>query len=173
LKGFLFFLAVGTIIFVAQTTLLAAPGLQVFRYDLFIPFVVFMALYQPVHVGLSLAILFGFVMDVFSGGVFGLFLFTYFWFFCLIRAGLEFLDLQNSILETVLVLLGVLAENLIVIFFLSFFGREDGIRFWALQNVVVQVFVAGVTAPLIFLTFSKSGKRARKSQRDFGLTIDD
>ena len=60
----------------------------------------------------------------------------------------QLLDLQNSILETVLVLLGVLAENLIVIFFLSLFGREDGIRFWVDKRVGLQpVDVSSHPAP--------------------------
>lgn len=171
MKGFLFFLAVGTIIFVAQTTLLAAPGLQVFRYDLFIPFVVFMALYQPVHVGLSLAILFGFVMDVFSGGVFGLFLFTYFWFFCLIRAGLEFLDLQNSILETVLVLLGVLAENLIVIFFPVVFRKRRRDTFLGFTECSCSGFCRGRHSPIDISDLFKI--RQTRKEKSAGLWIDD
>lgn len=155
MKDFLLFITLGVIIFIAESTVLAMPHFQEIRYDLFIPLIIFMALYQPLHVGLFFCIVAGFFMDVFSGGIFGLFLSIYFWLFCCVKAVLRFLDLQSSFLETVLVVLGVLAENLTIIFFLSLLGKGDQLRFFTVKTVIIQTLFAGATAPLMFVIFFK------------------
>ncbi len=154
MRDFFLFLALGIIIFVAESTVLAMPTFQGLRYDLFIPLIIFLGLYQSIHVGLPLCILFGFFMDVFSGGVFGLFLSIYFWLFCFVKAVLRFLDLQSSFLEATLVVSGVLAENLIIILLMALLGTGQ-IRYVSVQGVIVQTLLAGATAPLMFVAFFK------------------
>ena len=46
----------------------------------------------------------------------------YFWLFCFVKAVLRFLDLQNLFLETVLVVFGVVAENLTIILLMQLLG---------------------------------------------------
>ena len=152
MKDFLLFLALGIVIFITESILLAMPRFQWFRYDLFIPLIIFMGLYQPTHVGLPLCILFGFFMDVFSGGIFGLFLSIYFWLFCLVKAVLRFLDLQNLFLEAVLVIFGVAAENLTIIILMQLLGQGE-LRYVTLQDIIVQTLFAGATTPFIFVVF--------------------
>jgi cell shape-determining protein MreD len=153
MKDFLLFLALGIVIFITESIVLAMPRFQWFRYDLFIPLIIFTGLYQSIHVGLPLCILFGFFMDVFSGGIFGLFLSIYFWLFCFVKAVLRFLDLQNLFLEAVLVVLGVLAENLTIILLMQLLGQGQQIRYVTVQGVIIQTLVAGATAPLMFMVF--------------------
>lgn len=153
MKDFLLFLALGIVIFITGSIVLAMPRFQWLRYDLFIPLIIFMGLYQPTHVGLPLCILFGFFMDVFSGGIFGLFLSIYFWLFCFVKAVLRFLDLQNLFLEAVLVVLGVVAENLTIILLMQLLGQGQQIRYVTVQGVIIQTLFAGATAPLMFVVF--------------------
>ena len=152
MKDFLLFLALGIVIFITESILLAMPCFQWLRYDLFIPLIIFMGLYQSTHIGLPLCILFGFFMDVFSGGIFGLFLSIYFWLFCLVKAVLRFLDLQNLFLEAVLVIFGVAAENLTIIILMQLLGQGE-LRYVTLQDIIVQTLFAGATAPLLFVVF--------------------
>jgi rod shape-determining protein MreD len=153
MKDFFLFLALGIVIFIIESVVLAMPCLQWLRYDLFIPLIIFMGLYRSTHVGLPLCILFGFFMDVFSGGVFGIFLSIYFWLFCFVKAVLRFLDLQNLFLEVVLVVLGVVAENVTIILLMQLLGQGEPIRYVTVQDVIIQTLFAGATAPLMFVVF--------------------
>lgn len=155
MKDFFLFLAVGIIIFIIESVVFAMPGFQGIRYDLFIPLIIFMALYLSIQIGLPLCILFGFFMDVFSGGIFGIFLSFYFWLFCFVKAVLHFLDLQNAFLETILVVSGVLAENLIIVFLMSLLGKGQQLRYITAQDVVIHTLFAGATASLMFVVFFK------------------
>jgi len=154
-KDFFLFLVLGIAFLILESTVLATSALQGLRYDLLIPLIIFVALYHSIRVGLPLCIVFGFFMDVFSGGVFGLFLSIYFWLFCFVKAILCFLDLQNSFLEVILVVAGVLIENLIVIFSTSLLEAGQQIEYVTLQHVIVQTLLAGATAPLMFVAFFK------------------
>ena len=153
MKDFFLFLTLGVVIFLTESIVLAMPRFQWFRYDLFIPLIIFMGLYQSTYVGLPLCVLFGFFIDVFSGGVFGLFLSIYFWLFCFVKAVLRFLDLQNLFLETVLVVFGVVAENLTIILLMQLLGQGEQIRYVTVQGVIIQTLFAGATAFLMFVIF--------------------
>jgi rod shape-determining protein MreD len=155
MKDFFLLLTLGIVIFIMESIVFAMPRFAWLRYDLFIPLIIFIGLYQSTHVGLPLCILFGFFMDVFSGGTFGLFLSIYFWLFYLVKAVLRFLDLQNLFLEAVLVVLGVLIENLAIILLMQLLGQGQQIRYVTVQSVIMQTLLAGATAPLMFVGFFK------------------
>ena len=78
MKASLLYLMIGLATIVAQTTVLGLPVFHGAVSDLLIPLIVFLSLERPNRQGVSLALALGLVMDLVSGGIFGLYLSIYF-----------------------------------------------------------------------------------------------
>ncbi|MFH1075456.1 MAG: hypothetical protein V1753_01220 [Pseudomonadota bacterium] len=140
---------VGIGIFILQSTLLSWLG-----YDFVLPFIVFIAVYYPGRLAFPVCLFMGFIIDVFSGGILGLFTSIYFWLCCAIKAILQILNLQNTLISFALVAGSCLIENATVIFFISVLSNYQLDRSEIFHGLVVQPLVVGAFAPLLFFGFS-------------------
>ena len=124
-------------------------------YDLLCPFVIYLALFRYTRGSIIVVILLGYIMDNLSGCTFGLYITTYFWLFIGIRWVLKFLHVDNKVLLSFVIALGVLIESFV---FLGITVIEQG--FWfppgAISAMTIQVLWAIFTGPffLMFLNYT-------------------
>ena len=141
---------------VLQTTLLSTVLIFDNFYDLLIPFVLYLGLFRPLAEGLSLILIFGFVMDSFSGGPFGLYMIAYFWLFICMRGVILFVQSGSIILRVFVVGAGVLLENAIILGTLVVLGMDRGISASDVRTAVLQILWAVCTG-YFFLTLIDYG----------------
>lgn len=123
MKTLTIYLLVGISAIVAQTTILMLPLFHNVFFDLIIPLVVFLVLGFPIRRGVSVAVGLGLLMDLLSGGVFGLYTTTYFWI-CLSIQGLsKYFDVHDKRFQALLIGGCVLGQHLIFFWF-GFKGVE-------------------------------------------------
>jgi len=103
----------GLSIIVAKTTILRLPLFQGTIPDLLIPFIVFLSLHRPNRQGITVALILGLVMDLVSGGIFGLYLSVYFWVFLSARSLAKYFDVGQTLFQSILIGLYVLGQNLV------------------------------------------------------------
>jgi rod shape-determining protein MreD len=141
----------GLSIIVAQTTILRFPLFQGAISDLLIPFVVFLSLHRPNRQGISVALILGLVMDLVSGGIFGLYLSVYFWVFLSARSLGKYFDVGETLFQSILIGLYVLGQNLV--FFASVPVPWHGTQLLAgrATTIVSQMIFGAVTGPAILM----------------------
>jgi cell shape-determining protein MreD len=102
---------------------------------------------------------FGFFMDIISGGPFGLYITAYVWLFFSVRWAITFLHVGDSLLLPFVVAAGVLMENLIFIGTSAMFEQSSRISEAMMSTIVVQVLWALFTGPLFLMFFNTSYQR--------------
>ena len=122
MKVFFLYLFFGMVVIVVQTTVLMLPFFQGLFYDLIIPLVLFARLNLPVREGVALILVLGFVMDLFSGGTFGLYITVYFWIFLGVQGISSFFHVKGSLFRSLLIGFCVLLQNLFFCIFAVFPG---------------------------------------------------
>jgi cell shape-determining protein MreD len=100
---------------VVQTTVMSYIPLFERFYDLLSPFVIYLSIFRSNRESLVIIFIFGFFMDIISGGPFGLYITAYVWLFIVVRWAITFLHIGDSLILPFVVALGVLMENLIFI----------------------------------------------------------
>ncbi len=112
---FFFYIAICLGLVVCQTALIPRlPAMGNF-FDLLLPMVVFLAAFRPLHESVPFVIFMGILMDTLSGGPFGLYLTSYVWLLVGVRLATSVVRAANPILLMMLIMAGVLLQN--VIFF--------------------------------------------------------
>lgn len=101
----------GLLLIVFQTAIRPQIGFVTGIYDVLIAYVLFLGLFRPLKEALTMALVFGFIMDSLSGGPFGLFLTTYFWLVLISRQITRFLHPGNLVLRFFIVGFGVIVQN--------------------------------------------------------------
>lgn len=149
MKVFLLYAMVGLATIVAQTTILRLPVFQGVFYDLVIPLVIFVRLYWTWTASSLLALSLGFVMDLFSGGVFGLYMTLYLWISLLVPGVSNYFNVRGTACRSAMMALGVLGQNLL--FLVSTALPWKGChwlndQFWP---VLGQIVLAAVTGPSV------------------------
>jgi cell shape-determining protein MreD len=141
---------------VIQTTVL--PHIPLFErfYDLLTPFILFLSIFRSVRESLVIVFVFGFFMDIISGGPFGLYLTAYIWLFIGVRWAITFLHVGDSLLLPIVVAAGVLMENLIFIGATAMFEQSSRISETVISTAMVQVLWALFTGPLFLIFFNYS-----------------
>ena len=117
----LFYAAVTIAFIVFQTIVRPAVPFLSGIYNPLIPFVVYLAIFRPAREAIPVTLCLGVVMDALSAGPFGLYLTTYLWLFVGIKWMVGYLRVSNTLLLPLVVVAGVLIENLVflgAIFFL-------------------------------------------------------
>jgi rod shape-determining protein MreD len=143
-----------------QTTVLPYFSLFERFYDLLIPFVVYLGLYRPVRESLPFIFFIGFIMDNLSGGPFGLYLTTYFWFYIGIIGITRLLQVGNRLFVLmIIVAAGVLAENLIVLGTIALFVKEHQYSGDAARIITIKVLWAVCTAPFLLMLVKNTHSR--------------
>ncbi len=147
----LFYITVGVCLIVFQTII--APASQIFDgfYDLIVPFIVYFSLFRPVRQAFLAVFVMGFIMDNLSGGPFGLYLTTYFWFFICIRWMVGYLRVSNTVLLPLVVVGSVLVENIIFLGTIAVLTPGAGFPKGAFDRVSEQVVWAFFTGALLLM----------------------
>ena len=150
---------IGLCLIVIQTTVM--PHFPLFErfYDLLAPFVIYLSIFRPVRESMVIVFVFGFFMDIISGGPFGLYLTAYVWLFIGVRWAITFLHVGDSLLLPIVVAAGVLMENLVFIGTSAMFEQSSRISETMVSTIIVQVLWAIFTGPLFLMFFNTSHRR--------------
>ena len=147
MKVFCLYTLIGLATIVGQTTLLRLPVFQGVFYDLLIPLVVFMRLHLMLTEATLLTLILGFVMDLFSGGGFGLYMTVYLWIFLLVQGVSDYFNVQGTACRSALIAFCVLGQNLI---FLTSAAHSWKGWHWLSAQIwpsLGQIMLAAVTGP--------------------------
>lgn len=144
---------------VVQTTVM--PYIPLFDrfYDLLSPFVIYLSIFRSNRESLVIIFLFGFFMDIISGGPFGLYITAYVWLFIGVRWAITFLHVGDSMLLPFVVALGVLMENFIFVVTSAMFEQSSRVSEAMVSTIIVQVLWAIFTGPLFLMFFNYSHHR--------------
>ncbi len=151
-----YFFNISTCLFlvILQTTVMPNWPLLDSFYDLLIPFVVFLGVSRPVRESLPFVFFLGFIMDNLSGSPFGLYLTAYFWLFIGVKGITKLLQVGNRLfIITLIVVAGVLIENLIFLGTLTILGPDQQLSGNAAKTVTIQVLWAAWTGPVFLVVF--------------------
>lgn len=140
---------------VAKTTILMLPLFHGIFYDLLIPLVVFLSLSLPNRTSVSVVVILGLIMDLLSGGIFGLYLSIYFWMFLSTKSLSKCFDVGKTIFQSVLIGVCVLGQH--VVFWASVAPPWKGAQLLAAQTgtVLLQTFFAALTGPGILMLLGR------------------
>ncbi|MBW2171943.1 MAG: rod shape-determining protein MreD, partial [Deltaproteobacteria bacterium] len=110
---FCIYLILGLSAIVAQTTILTLPLFHSLFFDLLIPLVVFLGLRLRDGKGLLLVAIFGMIMDLLSGGIFGLYLSVYLWIFLLVKNVSKYFNVDDKVFQSILIGACVLGQQMV------------------------------------------------------------
>jgi len=128
-------------------------------YDLLTPFIIYLSIFRSVRESMVIILIFGFFMDIISGGPFGLYLTAYVWLFFGVRWAITFLHVGDSLILPFVVAAGVLMENLMFIGASAMFEQSSRISEAVVGTIIVQVLWAIFTGPLFLMFFNTSHRR--------------
>jgi len=150
---------IGLCLIVIQTTVMPHIPLFARFYDLLAPFVIYLSIFRSVRESMIIVFVFGFFMDIISGGPFGIYLTAYVWMFIGVRWAITFLHVGDGLLLPVVVTAGVLMENLVFIGSSAMFEQSSRISETMVSTIIVQVLWAIFTGPLFLMLFNTSHRR--------------
>jgi cell shape-determining protein MreD len=155
------FISTCLFLIILQTTIL--PYFNVFGgiYDLLIPFIIFICIYLPLRESLPFVLILGLIMDNLSGSPFGFYLTFYFWLLVGVRWIIKYLQVGNKFLLSLVVVVGVLIENILIIGTFALSGSDWQLPADVFKNIALQFFWAIATAPLFLFCLSTLLKRFR------------
>ena len=166
------YLMVGLSTVVAQTTILRLPLFHGIFYDLLIPLVVFLSLNFANRKGALVVVILGFIMDLLSGGIFGLYLTVYFWIFLSVKGLSKYFDVDDTIFQSFLIGACVLGQHLV--FCISVAAPWKVAQLLAAQTapVLLQTVFAALTGPGILMLLGRLQTRLQTrlsgAQRETG-----
>jgi cell shape-determining protein MreD len=152
---YLYHIVVGVCLVVFQTTVLPYLPFSSNFYDLLVPFIVYLGSYRSIRESLPIALFLGFLVDSFSGGFFGVYITAYVWLTISIRWLSTLIQLENYILLPLVVVIGVLLENLILFFAIMIANSNFQFSTSILGVIVIQVFWVICTGPFLLISFAK------------------
>lgn len=143
---------VGLSAVVAQTSILRLPLFHGVFYDLLIPLVVFLSLNLPDKKGILVVLILGLIMDLLSGGIFGLYLSIYFWIFLWVKSVSKYFDVCDTIFQSVLIGVCVFGQHLI--FCISVAAPPQLLAAQA-GSVLLKTIFAALTGPGILMLLGR------------------
>ncbi len=158
--------ALAVAIVVVQTTIFRLPSFHGILYDLLIPLVIFARLDLSERKAAVLVVMVGFLMDVFSGGIFGLYLTVYFWIFILVKGISNYFNVKGTVFRSVLIALCILAENLVLLVF----GATAPLFASRVGSVIGQMILGAMTGPPILIALKKINARIQAREREPALS---
>ena len=154
-----FYLITCLLLVILQTSITPyLPSSFVF-YDLLVPFSIYLGLFRPTRESMFIILFIGFVMDSLSGGLFGLYMTTYFWLFIGVRWLTKFFQVENSTLFLFIVAIGVLVENCIFIGISFILGSISQISKIEIKIISFQILLALFTGPFFLIIFNYTQRR--------------
>lgn len=138
-----------------QTALIMTFPILTISFDLLIPLIVFLILLRSkVETWLSI-IAAGIGVNTLSGVPMGVYLITYIWLFMLFKNVKTYFHTPDSFLFVILVSIGVLVEQLIFGAFYMIQSPAPALSLHAISMAVLQIILAGVTSPFLFVVLKK------------------
>jgi len=145
------FTVVGLVVF--QTAVVCHLGFMGGIYDLLLPYIVCTGLFRPLHEGLVIAFLGGFLMDSLSGGPMGLYATVYFWLLLGVRWLIGFLHRGNLGLIFAALSAGVVMQNVIFICMGILLPARGASGVITLRTVGMQLLWAVLSGPVLMAVF--------------------
>lgn len=148
---YVFHILIGFCMVVFHTTV--APNSSLFAgfYDLLGVFVIYLGFFRSPREAIPFVLFFGMVMDVFSGGIFGLYATAYFWLYICMLGLTLFIRKNNVLLLPVVVLFGVVFENIVMIGITALMDAGAAIPESAVKIVIGQAVWAVFTGPVLIM----------------------
>ncbi len=143
----------GTILLILQTTVLHALPEWFGRPNLLFLLVVFIATNLDVYKGAMLALLFGLLMDIFSGIFLGLHPIVYLLLFFVLQGVSRTLAINEAVHQMPLVALSYLATASSIYLFATILAPESTF-YWAWGNEILQVLILAIIC-IPFFSFCK------------------
>jgi len=134
-------------------------------YDLLTPFIVYLTLFRPVRETIPVVLILGFIMDNLSGGPFGLYLTAYLWLFICIKWMVGYLRVSNTLLLPLVIVAGVLVENLIFLGTIALLTPGSRFPKAALETVAEQLLWAVFTGAFLLAFLDYFWKRWKRWYR--------
>ncbi|MGV1099998.1 rod shape-determining protein MreD [Thiovibrio sp. JS02] len=146
------FFLLGTILLVFETTLLHALPEWFGRPNLLFLLIVFIATNLDIYKGAVLALLFGLLMDIFSGIFLGLHPIVYLLLFFVLQGVSRTLAINEAVHQMPLVALSYLFTASSIFLFASILAPESKL-YWAWGNEILQVLILAVICIPFFSLF--------------------
>lgn len=150
---FLVYLTVSLLMITIQTTLLPIFPRLFAQYDLMIPFVAFLTLFRSSIGRLSVILISGSLMDLFTGGNVAVHLITYLLVLACFRNTTVYFHLNERVLFQIVVVLSVLVENLVFWMVISVQEWTVQLSFHSFVILSTQLAWALVSGPLFYGAF--------------------
>lgn len=159
------YIGISLVLVVCRTSLLPhAPATERF-FDPFLALIVYLTIFRPRHECLPLILFAGILMDTLSGGPFGLYLTSYVWLFIALRLTASVMRVDSPILLVMMMVAGVLLQNLVVVALLMAFDLtrpRPGDMLGVFTEQVGWVLLVG---PLLAVLMRSVEQRARSTRR--------
>jgi cell shape-determining protein MreD len=146
---YIVYVLLGIFWIIVQTTIIPFVFHANDFFDLVIPLVLFISAYHPMEKGLFAVLGLGLMMDLLSGGTFGLFLMTYVLLYSIVEWIRPYLDTHSVVLLTFLILVGILIED--IIFFVIIGDFFSIVSTSVLRSFSLQLIWALLFGPLLLL----------------------
>lgn len=124
--NFLFLAILGLFCIVIQTNPIVNRYLFLIKPDFTIPLTLYVCLLKKPVQGCFLVMWFGFLMDLFSGGIMGIFLFLRLVMFCFIQLLKKLLFFENKLLWAGAILLLFLLDSFLIHLLFGLMGKHYG-----------------------------------------------
>lgn len=156
MRRFAIFLGLGLALLILQTTLLAAPLGGWWRPDLVLVMVGYLGLHWGSLRGVLLAFLLGYAMDLLSGSMFGLHIFTR-----LVDFGAAYLIGQrfyrhSPVYDLKLCMVLALLDGAVTALFIQAAGAGAPAAGVAVLLLIPQVLLAGIFCPPVFMVLERA-----------------
>lgn len=159
---YVFHILVGFSMVVFQTTI--APNFSLFAgfYDPLVMLIIYLGFFRSYREAIPFVLFFGMVMDVFSGGIFGLYATAYFWLYICVLGLTLFIRKNNVLFLPVLALFGVVFQNMVMIGITALMDIGSTIPESAAMIVIGQAVWALFTGPVFILSLKYVDDRWEK-----------
>lgn len=148
---YIFHILIGFGMVVIHTTIVPESRLFSGFYDLLAIFIVYMGFFRSAREAIPFVLFFGMAMDVFSGGIFGLYATAYFWLYVAVLGLTLFIRKNNLLLLPVVALFGIIFENFVMIAITALMDTGAIIPESAVKIVVKQAVWALFTGPILIM----------------------
>ena len=159
---YIFHILVGFCMVVFHTTFVPNSSFFAGFYDLIAVFIVYMGFFRSPREAIPFVLFFGMVMDVFSGGIFGLYATAYFWLYVFSLGLTLIIRKNNMLLLPVVVLFGVVFENMVMIGITALMDAGAIIPETAVNVVAGQAIWALFTGPVLIVAIKYVDDRWEK-----------
>jgi rod shape-determining protein MreD len=159
MKRFLFFLLIGWLLLIFQTTLLKFFSVGVVVPNLVLLTVLYLGLYHQFRQGYTITFFLGYLMDLFSGGPMGLYIFLYLGSFFLTQIIREIFYLKSVFFQVIFILIFSLSNDFLLFLLLWVFSSLVSFSSSMLKWIALQGIYNASVGPFLFLLLDRVNQR--------------